>query len=55
MRRCIGNIRNQATLKYVRRTMKKENVLKYLVNFSIVVLMGAAFLCDNPRDIAHVR
>lgn len=31
--------------------MKKENVLKYLVNFSIVVLMGAAFLCDNPRDI----
>lgn len=31
--------------------MKKENVLKYLVNFSIVVLIGAAFLCDSPRDV----
>ena len=31
--------------------MKKENVLKYLVNFTIVLLLGAAFLCDSPVGV----
>ncbi|MCM1188623.1 MAG: DUF1576 domain-containing protein [bacterium] len=31
--------------------MKKENVMKYLVNFSVAALVAAAFLCDTPRGI----
>ncbi len=31
--------------------MKKENIMKYLVNFSIAALAAAAFLCDSPMGI----
>lgn len=35
----------------MKQRMKKENILKYLVHFTIAALVFAALLCDSPREL----